>query len=1077
MKKIISCGFFATLISVTYGYSKPEYAPEYVPPAASGQAEIKVGAEGADLSGAWTIRLDDEKKPVGEQEQWFDQMGFKEKINLPDALQNAGFGSPVTVDTEWMGVSGHHLWFTKKYDKYREEGNIKVPFFLQPERRFIGDAWYQKTIVIGKDAPKNKDLILALERPHWSSTVWLDGEEIGTNNSLGVPHVFNLGKNLNRGAHNLVVKVNNTLLLPVGSRAHSVSDETQGAWNGIIGDINLSWRAPVFIQHVKVETDYRTRSAKLELFIENNTGAAQKAGVQVLDQKKALNLSAGLNEIAMTVNFGAEAELWREFHPVLHDLDISLKSNFGAESKELKVGLRSIEAEGQKFLVNGNETFMRGTLDCCIFPKTGYPPMDKETWLEHLGKMKASGINHVRFHSWCPPKAAFEAGDELGMYLMPEIHIWGNPSDPAFGTWVVDEGKRIIDEYGNHPSFIFFTHGNEPWRGELNSTFLSNLTKELRTYDSRMLHTASANTIQSEFDEFTCTTQPRGRNGWKGVGFNVPHNNPFIQHEAGQWCAYPNFDEMKKYIGPLKPKNFEIFLEQAEENGVLPLWKRFLHASGKLQMLCYKEDCEAALASDGISGTQLLGISDFSGQGTSLVGYLDAFMDEKGYFTKAQFFKFWNWSVPLARMSSYVYKNADSLNVPVIYAYFGEGELKNQTLIWEVKDASGKVCIADEFMSLDIKSGRNQVGAISTSLKSLSAPANYTLLLRLKGTEVENSWEFMVCEDAPKTKPGNVMVHRKMDAELEAALKAGKSVLFMPEEYSRAHPKLSFEPVYWNKFLFAHNKDRVTLGLLIDDAHPVFNNFPTAEHTTWGWENILGNSYGLVMQELPQDGIIVRPIDDWNENRQLGFIMEYKVGKGKILVCMADLFKLKDHDPAARQLLNSLLGYMNSRAFAPDTEMQLKDLSDALSYSSNTSMMLNIGARIQAVNHAWKKSQGQAIDGDEGTDWLGKFDGSGFITIDLGKETTLQGLLLTNTNLKEFEVYHGNDLKNLTMVTLKDADFKDCMSLTLDADAATSSKKVWFKGESVGRYLRIYIKSLHGRTIKFGEIDVIFVIM
>ena len=65
---------------------------------------------------------------------------------------------------------------------------------------------------------------------------------------------------------------------------------------------------------------------------------------------------------------------------------------------------------------------------------------------------------------------------------------------------------------------------------------------------------------------------------------------PVIVHEMGQWCVYPNFDEIKKYTGPLKPKNFEIFRDSLAAHGMLDQWRDFLRASGKLQALCYKEE-------------------------------------------------------------------------------------------------------------------------------------------------------------------------------------------------------------------------------------------------------------------------------------------------------------------------------------------------------------------------------------------------------------------------------------------------------------------------------------------------------
>lgn len=1062
--------------ALSTGFVRPTYAPQYVPPVAEGEAIAVVDASGSDLAGVWSIRLDNEKKPIGEAGRWFEQAGFKDKIRLPDALQNCGFGSEVTVDTKWMGVSGFELWLTEKYDKYRVDGNVKVPFFLQSERRFIGDAWYQKTIDVKPGSPVDKDLILTLERPHWSTEIWFNGKRLGENLALGVPHVYNLGR-VATGRHNLVVKVDNRLILPVGSRAHSVSDETQGAWNGIIGDIRIDWRDDVHIQNVKIETDYKTKRGVVTVLIENASGKNQSATLKVQGVQKTLQLAPGQNTATVPISFPREADLWSEFHPVLHDVSVDLVTSRGKESKTVRVGIRNIEAKGRKFYMNGHETFMRGHLDCAIFPLTGYPPMTKDEWLVHLGKMKDSGINHVRFHSWCPPKAAFEAGDELGMYLMPEVGIWGDPSNEKFGGWVEEEGLRILDAYGNHPSFMFFTHGNEPWRTGKNKPFLSELTKRFKEYDARMLHTASAGTIQTENDDFT-VTGPKNPRYWKGVGYSGRHKNPHIQHEPGQWCAYPNFSEMAKYTGSLKPKNFEIFLEQAEENGVLHQWEDFVQASGKLQAMCYKQDCEAALISEGIGGTQLLGIADFSGQGTSLVGYLDAFYDEKGYFTKEAFSKFWAPMVPIARMGSYIYKQSDVIKAPVVFAYFEEGALKDQTLAWKVVDTSGQTCKAGELTGVTLEGGRNQVGEIVCQLEDLEAPAEYKLVLSLKGSDIDNEWPFYVYEDDPRVSYGGVEVYRTVDESLESSLNQGKSVLFIPQDFSRAHPNLSLEPVFWNRFLFSDRKDRVTLGLLLDEQHPVFGSFPVRFHTTWAWEEILKDSYGLVMQDLPKgEGMIVQPIDDWNENRYLGYLFEYKVGAGRMLVCMPDLLAKQEKDPAARQLLASIVDYMNSSAFAPKAEASLVDFSNALAYSTNKSKMMNLGASIESVSHSWRRSHSYVIDGNAGTQWNGQFKDEAYVTIDLGKTTSFQGVSLSSSTLREIEIYVGDDLGALERVVLRDGAAQERESMVLGESGSKGDQRIGFAREVSGRYLQVKIKSVYGTTVKLGELDVIFVFM
>jgi hypothetical protein len=57
----------------------------------------------------------------------------------------------------------------------------------------------------------------------------------------------------------------------------------------------------------------------------------------------------------------------------------------------------------------------------------------------------------------------------------------------------------------------------------------------------------------------------------------------------------------------------------------------FFYTSGKLSVQCYKEELEAAARTKRLAGYQILDIQDFSGQGTALVGILDAFMDNKGH--------------------------------------------------------------------------------------------------------------------------------------------------------------------------------------------------------------------------------------------------------------------------------------------------------------------------------------------------------------------------------------------------------------------------------------------------------------
>lgn len=116
--------------------------------------------------------------------------------------------------------------------------------------------------------------------------------------------------------------------------------------------------------------------------------------------------------------FGAEAAAWDEFARRCTGSPRSSRTASAAGQEAF--GFREIRAEGRQLRINGRPLLLRGTLDCAIFPRTGHPPTDVASWRRVLEVVRAHGLNHVRYHSWCPPEAAFVAADELGVYLQVE---------------------------------------------------------------------------------------------------------------------------------------------------------------------------------------------------------------------------------------------------------------------------------------------------------------------------------------------------------------------------------------------------------------------------------------------------------------------------------------------------------------------------------------------------------------------------------------------------------------------------------------------------------------------------------
>jgi hypothetical protein len=911
-------------------------------------------ADSLSLNGRWSFALD--RSDVGIGEQWFlrEMPGH---IRLPGSLPEQGIGDDISVNTLWTGGIVDPSWFNAaEYAKYRLPGNVKIPFWLQPEKYYAGAAWYQRDINIPGDW-EGKRVVLRLERPHWESRVWLDRRMIGTNASLSTPHEYDFGR-LVHGKHTLTIRVDNRMIVDIGENSHAVSDHTQGNWNGIVGRIELRATPLVWIEDLQVFSHTATKSVTVKGRIGNTSGQPGRGLVQLAGngRSKQLDVSWDTKGGSFTTGFdlGDNAKPWDEFSPRLYTLSAKLGDSAEADAT---FGLREISAQGTQFIVNGRKTFFRGTLECCVFPRTGHPPTEVAEWKRIIGIAKSFGLNLLRFHSYCPPEAAFEAADELGMYLQVET-CWANNSTGlgdglAVDRWVYDETDRILKYYGNHPSFILMPYGNEPG-GRNSTTYLANYVAHYKMLDPRRLWTSGAGWPQLAENQFHLIADPRIQRWGEGLGSRINSKAPetasdyrgyiagrkvpVISHEIGQWCVYPDFGEIPKYSGYLKPKNFEIFRDRLEASGLGRLAKRFLLASGKLQTLCYKEDIESALRTPGMGGFELLDLHDFPGQGTALVGVLDPFWEGKGYMTGAEYSRFCNATVPLVRLAKRVFTVDEALTARVEVAHFGVAPLKDAAASWKLVAENGSTFTSGKLGVRDVPVDNGTIlGNVSVDLKSAKAPAHYKLVVTIQNREggrhlAENDWDVWIYPaPAAIETPKDVLVSSRFDEPAEKQLQTGgRLLLTLPPESIRnfdvAPVKLGFSSIFWNT-AWTERQAPTTLGILCDPKHPALAEFPTDFHSNWQWWYLIHRAGALRLDGLSRSvDPIVRVIDDWVTARPLGLVIEAKCGKGRIVVCGFDLTGDLSSDPVGRQMRQSLLHYMAAKSFDPKTELNLEQV-------------------------------------------------------------------------------------------------------------------------------------------------------
>ncbi len=904
------------------------------------------------LAGQWGVRL-------GEQ-----QTGVARTIHLPGTLDDAGIGAPPTLTDE-------HL-------------TRDVLLHLTRKHTYIGSAWYEREVNIPQQW-KGKSITLFLERVLWTTRVRVDGREAGSCESLSAPHTYELGDLLTPGKHTIAIRVDNSKQydISIQDMAHAYTEGTQIIWNGVIGKMQLIARSPDHIGSVQVYPSVKDKKISMTTTLVGASGKGDLSVEVMDDHKKVLGswsgkVTLGSGESVQSCSIALPTcQEWDEFTPRLYRVRVQLTTGRGRDTVLATWGMRQLSTgkemssvqgasggENSVLWINGRRLFLRGTLECNIFPLTGHPPMDRQGWLKEFTTAKAYGLNHLRFHSWCPPAAAFDVADSMGFYLQVELPFWNKNAgkDTAMDRFLEDEARRISREYGNHPSFCLWSMGNE-LEGDFN--WLHGMVSSLRQSDARHLYTSTTFTFQPGHgkwpepgDDLYITQYTR--KGWvRGQGiFNTYPPDfksdyttavdslpvPLIIHEMGQYSVYPDMGEINKYTGVLEPLNFKAIRKDLERKDMSALSPAFTLASGKFSARLYKEEVERVLRTPGTSGFQLLDLHDFPGQGTALIGILDAFWDSKGLVTPDQHRMYCSAVVPLIRFEKAVYTNDQRFMATAEAANFSRGVLKGVVPEWIVEDGAGRRVAGGVLSRQDIATGNGHaLGSFSLELGGIRQAAELTITLRLKGTPYKNKWNIWVYpQQAPDVAQGMVF-----DTVIDDALRhlqEGKNVLLNPDTADLNGVTGRFAPVFWSPVHFPNQPG--TMGLLCHPGHPALKDFPTATYADWQWWDLVTSSKTLILDSLPAIDPIVRVIDNFFKNRKMAAVIEARVDKGKLILVSADIRHGLEHRPEARQLRYSLERYMSGDAFRPSVELTPAQLGRLVSRSPAT-LDKQISVRLQ----------------------------------------------------------------------------------------------------------------------------------
>ncbi len=808
---------------------------------------------------------------------------------------------------------------------------------------YMGPAWYQRDIEFPAEWA-GKRIVLYFERTHWLSSVWVDTKEVSRVDYISVPHEHDLTEFVTPGkTHRITVCIDNRYQYDTHKWNHAHTEFTQINWNGILGEIKLLAIDPVYIDDLQLYPRIESRSVAVRATVENRTGkpfegrallTVEGDGVQATAEVPVKGDGAQVC-IDHIMPLGKGAKLWDEFHPELYTFTCRLKTSDGAKNYEhtrtLTFGLREVARGRNHVLLNGRPVHLRGTVENAVFPRTGHAPVEDAEWERIMRIVKEYGLNHIRFHSWCPPEAAFRMADKYGIYFEVEMPMWGKDAEPdkARYDFFRREMRAILKHYGNHPSFVLCCNGNEITG---NSDFIEELTASGRQADSRHLFSGSTARMRVPSDEFYVSQQTnkgpvkvyegRPSTEWdRNTESDI--DVPVISHESGQRCVYPDFREIAKYDGcPVEPRNFELWREMLDANGMLDQAHDFFRASGALTVLEYKAVIEALLRSSKSAGFQLLSLNDFPGQGYAPVGVLDPFWDSKGLVTPEAWRAFCAPTVALLRYAKSAWYDDETFTAKAELYNFGAAPLKNARIRWSVTDDKGATVARGALKTQNIGlDGVFPLGEFSAPLGKVRGPQRLTVHLNV-GESVHNSWNIWVFPRNAELmrSDSEVLYTTRYDGEARDMLARGGKVVLTPEPSKVQGRKSTFHNHFWNPIMFAWAP--MTIGCLIHDEEPVFADFPTAYHTDWQWWDILENAKVIEMQDAPR---ALRPfiqvIDSFDSNRKLGIGFEARIGGGKLLVLAVDTRRKMEERPATRQLLTSIDRYVRSERFDPQVEI------------------------------------------------------------------------------------------------------------------------------------------------------------
>lgn len=754
--------------------------------AVAGSGHVVEERSGYDLWGMRPRHVAVVNPVLGEDPQWALSLNGEWEFCAHEnkAERNASWGSMFAHKADWG-----------KTRKIRVPGHVETQGVGEPGMSepwdctwdcspkplthvFTGSGWYRRAVEI-PSAWKGRRIWLKVGDVTAQGWFWVNDTQVAWVESYCGTYKYEITDLVKPGEKaKFVIQVSNAVAKRGGTRNH------ENKWLGIPRALELEATPGAFIDDAWCRGDFDKRLAEVNVAVEG----VEKVEVRVTIEGEtvAKTVQSADEETCVKVPL-RHFRPWSPEHPNLYTACVELvERGVVTQVRRERFGVRKFEVRGKDFYLNDKPFFVRGIGYHNVQPKFGPDRIgDRDYRRFEVKRMRDAGFNFLRTHTRCETPEFFEACDELGMMVQPELPYYTDVPTEKFAFDPVRDVKELFIHMRRHPSFAVYSHGNEGSFGPALGNYLYTFIKAMDP-DRLVIEQdgCSFNNWAPGVLEISSKFNPPERADFIGGPIeewargSIRPGRPMIAHEYLNLSVKANADLEEQYDGIWQtPFTRTMRTEFLAKFGLTDFWgKRLQLAQHQLQAYWFKHGIESARqdpecggyyywsAQDCTTPAERGGVKTYTAQ-----GLFDPFWGDKpGGPTAASTAVFNSPSCVFCdtEPESRIAVAGEEVRNAISFAHYGDAELPSGKLVWRLVTKDGATVLARGETSVGRQplGGVRKVADVVFTVPDLKTAVAARFEVALGGAQ--NAWGLWLFPKRPVRSMPGVAIASALEAKL-----------------------------------------------------------------------------------------------------------------------------------------------------------------------------------------------------------------------------------------------------------------------------------------------------------------------